>query len=452
METVHGKSADSIWECWEPAPSEKQFIFGPVDPIDPHLHGTVGNQITHTCDKLPSEDAGETALITSHLRDIQDRENNAQSFTSTESTPDKDTYTLNLEAPSSPHLLSSAVVTRVDGGLYDHDSADAIPSSKEGMDSVDRPSTESSQCSISDLPDHILPLGHKMSFGYSVGDVIAVGLIAWNVYKACRDAPGSFKNISQEVLSLHAVLKEVEDCLTGQPLSTSRQAHLKVVTDSCGSVLQELQALVDKYRTLDTKSKRTWDKVGFASEDIVDLRSRLTANTGLLTAYLGYVPSPVISEFQEELITPILDPMKQALVARVMEDFYAMFSSDLLPLRDLQVQKTQSSLPLVERCGSSSAGASSSPNNAKNETQTSTSDSGYYPPCGKRPLPPEDADSNDTSKRRTIRNQAGADCNNKKYACHFHQDDPQRFSCNDRTGTKYRICGGPGWKSVHRVK
>ena len=130
-----------------------------------------------------------------------------------------------------------------------------------------------------------------MSFGYGVGDVVAVGLIAWNVYKACRDAPGSFKNISQEVLSLHAVLKEVEECLTGQSLSTSRQSRLKVVTDGCGSILQELQALVDKYRTLDTRSRRTLDRVGFASEDIADLRSRLISNTGLLTAYLGYVLS-----------------------------------------------------------------------------------------------------------------------------------------------------------------
>ena len=130
-----------------------------------------------------------------------------------------------------------------------------------------------------------------MSFGYGVGDVIAVGQLAWTVYKGCRDAPGSFNNISQEVLSLHAVLKEVEECLSSQPLSTDRQSHLKDVTGGCGSVLKDLQALVDKYRTLDTKSKRTWDRVGFASENTAELRSRLTANTGLLTAYMVYVPS-----------------------------------------------------------------------------------------------------------------------------------------------------------------
>ena len=139
-----------------------------------------------------------------------------------------------------------------------------------------------------------------MSFGYGVGDVIAVGHLAWTAYKGCRDAPGSFKNISQEVLSLHAVLKEVEECLSGQSLSISRQSRLKVVTDGCGSVLRDLQALVDKYRTLDTKSKRTWDRVGFASENTSELRSRLTANTGLLTAYLGYVLYLIASRQQRD--------------------------------------------------------------------------------------------------------------------------------------------------------
>jgi hypothetical protein len=54
-----------------------------------------------------------------------------------------------------------------------------------------------------------------MSFGIDVGDFLTVGKIAWNVYKSCRDAPEGFGNISVEVISLHAVLKEVEEALSG---------------------------------------------------------------------------------------------------------------------------------------------------------------------------------------------------------------------------------------------
>jgi hypothetical protein len=55
-----------------------------------------------------------------------------------------------------------------------------------------------------------------MSFGFSIGDFVAVGNLAWQVWKSCKDAPESFRNVSQEVLSLHAVLKEIEELLEGQ--------------------------------------------------------------------------------------------------------------------------------------------------------------------------------------------------------------------------------------------
>ena len=60
-----------------------------------------------------------------------------------------------------------------------------------------------------------------MSFGYGIGDIITVGKLAWTVWKSCKDAPSSFSNISQEALSLHAVLKETEEVLSGRTLSTS---------------------------------------------------------------------------------------------------------------------------------------------------------------------------------------------------------------------------------------
>jgi len=128
-----------------------------------------------------------------------------------------------------------------------------------------------------------------MSFGYSVGDFLAVGQLAWNVYKSCRDAPESFKDISTEVLSLHAVLKEAEEILPSQPASPSTQNRLKVVTQGCESVLSDLQSLVDKYESLGSMTKRTWDRMRWGSEDIAELRARLTSNTVMLTAFIRYV-------------------------------------------------------------------------------------------------------------------------------------------------------------------
>ena len=125
-----------------------------------------------------------------------------------------------------------------------------------------------------------------MSFGFSVGDFLAVGTLAWDVYKSCRAAPDSFTNISNEVLSLHAVLKEADETIFKSPQSPERQARLKTIGDGCQYVLDDLQALVDKYESLGTQSKRTWDRINWGSEDISDIRSRLISNATMLTVFI----------------------------------------------------------------------------------------------------------------------------------------------------------------------
>src|SRR5436190_5435163 len=125
-----------------------------------------------------------------------------------------------------------------------------------------------------------------MSFGYSITDFITLGQLAWKVYKSCKNAPQSFKDVSQEVLSLSAVLREAEEAFSGQPLSTRTQEGLKTVGDGCHSVLGDLQCLLDRYESLDSQAKRTWDRIGWCSNDITELRARLTSNTSLLAAFI----------------------------------------------------------------------------------------------------------------------------------------------------------------------
>ncbi|MCJ1263054.1 hypothetical protein MMC22_002924 [Lobaria immixta] len=126
-----------------------------------------------------------------------------------------------------------------------------------------------------------------MSFGYSVGDFVVVGQLAWKIYKVCKDAPESFKNVAQEVLSLHAVLKELEETYSDANFSAAQQSRLRIVGDGCRAVLEDLQGLVDRYNSLGTSTKRTWDRLAWGSEDIVELRSRLISNTGLLTTFIN---------------------------------------------------------------------------------------------------------------------------------------------------------------------
>jgi hypothetical protein len=136
-----------------------------------------------------------------------------------------------------------------------------------------------------------------MSFGYSVGDFVAITTLAWRVYKSCRQAPGSFGDIASEVASLHTVLKEAEETVFAQTLPPAKQDQLRVVGDGCRHVLEDLDNLVKKYQSLGTQSKRTWDRMRWGAEDISELRTRLISNTGLLTGLLT-VLIRYVHEFQ----------------------------------------------------------------------------------------------------------------------------------------------------------
>jgi hypothetical protein len=89
-----------------------------------------------------------------------------------------------------------------------------------------------------------------MSLGYGIGDFLALGTLSWKVYKSCKEAPENFGNISSEVLSLHAVLKEAEETLFAKPIPLEKQERLKAVGDGCYRVLQDLDNLVKKYHTV----------------------------------------------------------------------------------------------------------------------------------------------------------------------------------------------------------
>jgi hypothetical protein len=119
-----------------------------------------------------------------------------------------------------------------------------------------------------------------------IGDI---GNYAWKVYKSCKNSPGSFSNIASEVLSLQAVLKEVEETICAQSLSTDRQRRLDTVVNGCRSVLKDLEKLITHYENLGPQGKRTWDRMKWGAEDIKELRARLTSNTSLLTAWIRCV-------------------------------------------------------------------------------------------------------------------------------------------------------------------
>ena len=124
-----------------------------------------------------------------------------------------------------------------------------------------------------------------MSFGFSVGDFFAVGQLSWKVYKKCKDAPGNYVELSGEVGALHNVVKETEELLSQQDLTPQQEGGLLACQQGCRDVLKDLDRLLVKYESLGTNSRRTFDRMGFGTQDMNEIRLRLISNVSMLDAF-----------------------------------------------------------------------------------------------------------------------------------------------------------------------
>ena len=104
-----------------------------------------------------------------------------------------------------------------------------------------------------------------------------------------KAAPEVFGNLSRELESLHCVLGEAADSQLSHPLPPRREARLQTILDGCVCVLADLQFIVQRYQSLGTDDKSSWDRLRLGGEDIAEIRGRLIFNITLLTAFRRFV-------------------------------------------------------------------------------------------------------------------------------------------------------------------
>ena len=126
-----------------------------------------------------------------------------------------------------------------------------------------------------------------MNFGYGVGDIMAVSRLALKVYTAYKNAPDDYRNIADEVKSLHIIIGEAAQHLESTTLSNKKQQRGKEVLEGCQNVLKDLDALIEKYNALASADRsQVFQRIKLGKEDIVTLRARLTSNTILLNSFI----------------------------------------------------------------------------------------------------------------------------------------------------------------------
>ena len=124
-----------------------------------------------------------------------------------------------------------------------------------------------------------------MSFGFGIGDFMAVGQLAWQVYRKCKTAPSEFKTISSQLISLHIVIKDVNETIEEWELPEAKKSDLLQIGEDSKETLNELDQLLKKYSNLGMKSSRTLDRLRYPRADTAELRARLESYINLLTSF-----------------------------------------------------------------------------------------------------------------------------------------------------------------------
>lgn len=96
------------------------------------------------------------------------------------------------------------------------------------------------------------------------------------------------------VRSLSIVLQDADVVLSQLEPDSQERKNLEDITASCRSVLGELEKKLDRYSELDSKPKsinkkvrRAWKRLKWEPEDIHELRSQISSNVTLLSAFNG---------------------------------------------------------------------------------------------------------------------------------------------------------------------
>jgi hypothetical protein len=147
----------------------------------------------------------------------------------------------------------------------------------------------------------------------------------------------------------------------------------------------------------------------------------------------------------KKIIGPILDPLKRALVDRVMVEFHTLFEATWIE-----------SASAAHEAGNE---RNSSPNSTR-AARSSSKSSSFANRGGKRGMSDRDADvpddeNEENNPKRLRLNSTQQDTSGEvlKLACPFHKHNPQKYGINHSTGsTTYRTCAGPGWDTVGRMK
>lgn len=137
-----------------------------------------------------------------------------------------------------------------------------------------------------------------MSFGFSIGDFLAVIELVTKLRKDFADAPSQIRDLSTELKTFSIVLQDTEIDLTVGDLDPNQIESLESALSSARQLLKDLDGFIGRNKEISTATgsksrvhlKRVWKRLSFDQQEVDRFRLQIiSSTTGLKTFTLNEV-------------------------------------------------------------------------------------------------------------------------------------------------------------------
>lgn len=142
-----------------------------------------------------------------------------------------------------------------------------------------------------------------MSFGFSVGDFLAVGKLAIQLYSACASASEEFQELRRDLSSIHTVLYGLQ--LQADDSSSllrrrcdDRKPEWEIIRENLEETLLEVKDLVDRYQKM---GRNAWKRVRLGLKDLGGLRGKLGVHLQSINAFVGSLSLSALGRMEPTL-------------------------------------------------------------------------------------------------------------------------------------------------------
>jgi hypothetical protein len=138
-----------------------------------------------------------------------------------------------------------------------------------------------------------------MSFGFSVGDFVTVGTLAFELRRAYASAPEEYRSLSSDLDIFRGLVSQFERDvrIPMSPLnrcSPEQQLQLVLILGRANSILKELGIIRDNFQSFQSHP-RVWDRLRFPSAKVRALQANLHLQTSTMKLFLASLTTTVVA-------------------------------------------------------------------------------------------------------------------------------------------------------------